>query len=73
MTREDVNDTISALRLAIKTKANHGLTVNEVRMGYDLVKAIAATTNFVQSRGAESTLYTIFGIPVKIDLKDRWP
>ena len=69
MTREDVNDTINALRLAIRIKANHGLTVNEIRMGYDLAQAISATFDFIKSRGAEGTFYTMFGIPVEIDYK----
>lgn len=69
MTREDVNDTINALRLAIKVKANHGLTVNEVRIGYELAQTIAAFTDLVKNRGFEGTFYTIFGIPVEIDYK----
>lgn len=69
MTREDVNDTISALRLAITVKAKHGLNVNEFRIGYDLAQAIAATSNFLCNKGAEGTFYTMFGIPVVIDYK----
>lgn len=70
MTREDVNDTISALRLAITVKEKHGLNVNEIRIGYDLAQAIAATTNFIYNKGAEGTFYTMFGIPVVINYQN---
>lgn len=67
MTRSDVNDTISALRLAITVKAKHGLTVNEIRMGHELVQTIAAFNSLVTSRRFESDSYSIFGIPVVVD------
>ena len=67
MTREDVNDTISALRLAITVKAKQGLTVNEIRMGYELLQTISAFNSLVTNRRFNTDSYFIFGIPVVVD------